>query len=154
MRTKTFARRSAVLAVLLAGLLALGRCGNGNMVTNPMPTMTPMPASTPTPAPTPAGSSATYLYGHVVDSLTGAVLDGAKVVILQKVGGQSPRTFLTGADGAYKIDGLIPDIETSLFATKAGYVARGNTFRPRGAVLYDIAVTKYRSTPGKTEYAD
>ena len=119
-----------------------------------MPTMTPMAASTPTPAPTPSGSSATYLYGHVVDALTGAVLADAKVVIVQKVGGQSPRTFLTGADGAYKIDDLIPDVETSLFATKSGYVARGNTFRPRGAVLYDIAVTKYRSTPGKTEYAD
>ena len=120
------------------------------MVTAPMPTMTPISAFTPTPA---SGSNATYLYGHVVDSLTGAALADAKVVTLQK-GGQNPRTFRTGADGAYKIDNLIPDIETSLFATKAGYVARGNTLRPRGAVLFDIAVTKYRSTPGKTEYAD
>ena len=71
MALATRTRQAFTIAVVLICLFAFDRCGNGNMMTNPLPTMTPMAAATPTPVQTPAGSSATYVYGHVVDAATG-----------------------------------------------------------------------------------
>jgi hypothetical protein len=151
MRTASTVRQAAAIAAF-TGLLAIGRCGNGNMVTSPAPAMsapTPPMVSTPTPV---AGSNSTYLYGQVVDAATGEALADVLVSALQIGGGY--HSSQTAADGTYRIDNLVPLLETSLRAGKMGYLDSKNKFRPQGALRLDLAITKFRRTPGGTEYAD
>lgn len=150
MKAVTLSRGVIVIAAGLAGLFLLGRCGDGNMVSSPR--RPPGQAPTPLPVPTAVGSSAASLYGRVVDNATGEPLEDVNVTLLQSGGGY--HSSRTGADGTYRIDDLVPLLPTSLRASKVGYLNSTNTFRPQGALHYDIAITKYRTTPGKTEYAD